>query len=471
MPDRERSTAPYASSSMTKRFLSIAGFLCLLSGAVLYGRVDETPFHGDESGWISSGRYYADLVLVGDFRWERWICLECDTYGSLSMPLGKLLIGLPLGIGSPEAGPAFSAYYDFQRSFEENRTAGMVPPPSLLLRARRASAAFGVLCCVLVFAVGYASHGAWTGLTAAVLLLTNRLFLDTATQALTDIHYNVFLLGVALACILLFKARGARHVALAGACAGIVAGLACLVKVTGIVIGAALIAVVVLYAALMRQVNRREIVLSLALFSGLSLSVIYLGNPFFWPSLRILDGKALIAETGSLAREIGGIREGLATGTLKRSDVKERYPQLCNLSHLLEFPHLFLRWNRLMEEERTMESASWHGNRLVSLHRQLLFRHSSFPFEWIVLGIGIATCWKGVRASWGRREVAVVAVALSLFAINYGFILAVLKLNWDRYYLPTVIASQVVTAIGIHAAATGASGWFARWRARVAPRT
>ena len=43
------------------------------------------------------------------------------------------------------------------------------------------------------------------------------------------------------------------------------------------------------------------------------------------------------------------------------------------------------------------------------------------------------------------------ALPLLYLLANYGFILAFMKLNFERYYLPTVIASQLFVAIGLHA--------------------
>ncbi len=77
------------------RIICLLGLVSLLSGYVLLGKMKTTPFHGDESGWISAGYYYTDLLLNHDFDWAKWRCAQCGDWGSsLTMPLGKWMIGV-----------------------------------------------------------------------------------------------------------------------------------------------------------------------------------------------------------------------------------------------------------------------------------------------------------------------------------------------------------------------------------------
>ena len=52
------------------------------------------PFMGDETDWISSGNYYTELVLKGDFRHEAWVANHLGIVGNFNQPLGKVLLGL-----------------------------------------------------------------------------------------------------------------------------------------------------------------------------------------------------------------------------------------------------------------------------------------------------------------------------------------------------------------------------------------
>jgi hypothetical protein len=274
-----------------RRALTVAGLLCVLSSAVLLHKIHETSFHGDESGWIASGNYYTRLLLTGDFQRSAWECRECGAWGSLNMHLGKLLIGIPLRSMSPESARPFLSYYDFDATAADNLQRGNTPPADLLLRARTASAVFGVLCCLSVFVIGYLAHSLWTGLTAAVLLLFNRLFGISVTRAMTDVHYNFFLLAAAVSMIAVVSASRRRSLMLASAGAGILAGLACSVKITGIVICALSFLTVILYKATLHRSAKKDLVLSVALFGCLSVSVVYLLNPYFWPSVNAFEGR------------------------------------------------------------------------------------------------------------------------------------------------------------------------------------
>ncbi len=435
--------------------LSISGILCLLSSAVLFSKIGSTPFHGDESGWISSGNYYSGILLKGDFSQENWICPECGPWGSLNMPLGKLIIGIPLRVVSQETDREFSSYYDWGESLQENLKGGKVPPTDILLQARRVSAIFGVLCCLLVFAIGYFSHNVWTGLMAALLVLINQLFSVSATRAMTDVHYNFFLLSLALSTVFILKGRKKSYVMLASSCSGILAGLAGAVKITGIIIAGCLFLAVVLYKGILGKLEKRDTALSIALFALFSVSIIYLSNPYFWPSFSAINGKAVIYELQSISKE-------LVAGKVMGSGIRERYPQLSNLSNVLEFPNMFLRWRSFMRGLRTMKSASWEGNRFSSLHQRLLIEYSSFFSEWLFLVVGIATCYRALRSCSSNKEIAPLVIPFLYFAINYAFILTFMELNWGRHYLPTVIASKVLVAVGIYEVTTRAYGYVGR---------
>ena len=447
-----------------KWVLSTSGILCLLSSALLFGKVGETSFSGDESGWIASGNYYSGLLLKRDFGRENWICLECGPWGSLNMHLGQLLIGIPLRIVSRDTGSEFSSYYDWGQSLEENLKVGKVPETEILLQARRVSAVFGVLCCLLVFAIGYFSHNVWTGLMAALLLLINQLFIGSATRAMTDIHYNFFLLSLALSTFSILNCRKKSYMMLASSCSGLLAGLAAAVKITGIIIGGGVFLAVVLYEGLLGKLQKRDIALSIALFSMLSVLTIYVLNPYFWPSFNAINGKAIIYEFQSLSKE-------LAAGEVRGSGIRERYPQLSNLSRMLEFPNMFLRWRSFMREQQTVwKSASWNGNRFASFHERLLLNYSSFLLEWIFLIVGMAACCSALRRSLSTREIAPLVIPFLYFVINYAFILTFMELNWGRYYLPTVIASKVLVAVGIYEVTARAYGYLERLRPSLTSR-
>ena len=173
-----------------------------LSYGVLSQHFKKTYFEGDESWWISVGYYYTNLLLHGDFDVQKWDCLECNSFGWLNPHLGKLLIGLPLVWYN---GQNIFWAYDFSISYKENEKQGRVPPQHILTIARAAATFWGAGCCMLVFVIGYFAFNIWVGLVAVCLLLFNYVFVGTVTSAMTDPHYNFFLLCVYF-CIFFYAA-------------------------------------------------------------------------------------------------------------------------------------------------------------------------------------------------------------------------------------------------------------------------
>lgn len=431
--------APSAGSSV--RFAIVACLVCIAAAATIFPRIDETPFHGDESGWISSAYHYTDLLLTLDTTSSKWECQECSTWGSLNLHLGQWLIGLPLVMDPGIRGRRFSRYYDFDLPLEDNVAQGRIPPRDILLRGRRAVAVVGVLCCLIVFAIGYIAYGLLVGVLAASLLLTNQLFITHATRAVTDVHYSSFLLCLCLAMMLLARSKSAPSTWGAirvGAIAGVLVGLATSVKVTAIVVGG-----LMFVAATYAFEGRRARLPAVVTFCASALIVIYGLNPFFWIDSKDLRPQPLIRELTLLAHDV-------RASSLQIDSA--RFPQLASLGR---FPSIFVRWNRLMNNQlEAKPERGWQGNRFGILHEALLRRYSSVPAGWLFLGIGIclSSSYARKRAQSAPDRPAVSgALPLLYLLANYGFIVALMKLNFERYYLPTVIASQLFVAIGLHA--------------------
>ncbi|HJX30661.1 MAG TPA: hypothetical protein VJ624_02290, partial [Thermodesulfobacteriota bacterium] len=103
-------------------FFTTLIFIALLSSVILFSNRGKTPFHGDESGWISSGYYYTELLLRRDFDWQKWVCAPCGPWGSRLNPhLGQWLIGIPLVTLSPKGESTFFNLYNFKQSFPDNK--------------------------------------------------------------------------------------------------------------------------------------------------------------------------------------------------------------------------------------------------------------------------------------------------------------------------------------------------------------
>ena len=178
-------------------------------------------------------------------------------------------------------------------------------------------------------------------------------------------------------------------------------------------------------------------------FFASALIVIYGINPFLW-----IDSKDL--RPGPLVQEFRLLAHDLRTSS--RQIDSARFPQLASLGR---FPSIFVRWNRLMNNQlEAKPERGWQGHRLGILHEALLSRYSNVPAGWVFFGIGVclSTSYARRRAQSALDRPAVSSASPLLYLLaNYGFILAFMKLNFERYYLPTVIAIQFFVAIGLHA--------------------
>ena len=425
------------------RFSVLALAVSLISALVLSSHVKKTTFHSDESGWISAGRYYTDLLWRGDFDWEKWECEACDGWGSLNMQLGKWLIGIPLELDPQVRRQNFSGYYNITASREENVQQGLVPPQETLTRARNASAFFGVVCCVLMFAIGYCAYNAFVGLLSAAMLLCNSLFVQQSSRAMTDVHYNLFLLCVSLAVIFLIRAPTRKSALTRSVVCGLFAGLACAIKVTGILIGTGMF-VVALATQQIFFVKRslKEIACSVALFGLAALIVIYGLNPYFWPSLPALSDPAAIQELKAYTSEVRDSK------SLPR-DVRHKYPHIGTITRVFEFPRQFRRWDNFMSWASTMRMGKWQWNRELTLNYRL-FLNFMFPGQILLAAAGIFfVVGKRLPELSGLTDPARLVPLLS-FVVNYLFILTFMKLNWDRYYLPTVVSTMPLAAVGTY---------------------
>ena len=49
----------------------------------------------------------------------------------------------------------------------------------------------------------------------------------------------------------------------------------------------------------------------------------------------------------------------------------------------------------------------------------------------------------------GNGELSSWSIPLLYFLVDYLFIVLAMRLNWDRYYLPTIIAGKIIVAYGM----------------------
>jgi hypothetical protein len=384
------------------------------SSWVLFSGIDRAPFHGDESGWISSGMYYSDLLLAGDFSRDKWECGGCKTWGALNGHVGKLLIGASYLTCDATNPCVFNGYYDFFTSFAENQRRGQVPPEHVLRRGRYSAAIAGVICCLLAFAIGYTvgEPKLLLGVLCSGLVLSTPIFRLFANRAMADTFYNLFLLTQLLAAMAIVTSSDTRSIVRRLAIAGILTGLTASVKPSGFLLGVPLFISVAAYRlgigdGYKRPENGRVFFVSVTTFVITTLVVIYVLNPTFWPS------------------------------------------GLSDMWRLLGFPQVLFAWDRYMAfEDVGLGLGEWNGYHLADIHRSIFVEYSNAGVNVLFL-LGLLLCTRRCLISMRRGAADVCFVPVAYFLSNYALLICFLRLNWDRYYLPVEISMRVIAAIGI----------------------
>lgn len=424
---------------MVRLNLPAVFLIVVVSTVVLSAEITKTPFHGDESGWISSGYYYTNLLLCHDFDREKWECPQCRTWGSLNPHVGQWIIGLFLKSFPPENGSDFFHIYNYKESAAQNLKAGRIPPPQVLFRARVISAAFGVASCVLMFAIGYWSSGLLAGCLVTVLLICNRLFIGLSTRAMTDVFYNCFLLCGCLIGVFWLRCSRQRSCLLISCACGCATGIAASVKTAGVLIGGLHLLFLIAYRTHTCALKTRCGLAHAAAFLCSALAVIYLLNPYFWPSLEELTWPALVRQGKSLCNE-------LVSPTARGLPIRES-PSDKDLGGIVEFPYMFLRWNCLANS-RIDHRDVWRKHRMSILHRKLFMDHATFRLEFGVLLVALSIIVRRIIAGLRNRQVTVSAAPALFLLANYLFVIGLLEADWERYFLPAVTAIQIVVGIG-----------------------
>lgn len=372
---------------------------------------ERAHFMGDESGWIAAAGYYTDLALHGELSRDKWEAADLRIFGGINPNLGKFILGTGLRLhpGREPHDLEFRRLYNFDRGLAWNIEHGRVPQTDTVHRARSVNRTFSVGCVVLLFlGLAYYSNPV-VAFLAVYLVLTNDWFTTPLSWALTDAYYNLFLFGFFASLGLAIASASTRAMVWSCMWLGILGGLACSVKVTGLPLTGFTVLAVLALRFVMRRDTWRAYTLAVCVFGVTALVVVYALNPFFWP----VDGA----------------------------------------SRLLEFPKLYLRWIGALNTQQDLVQ-SWpssHG-RFWEIHRVLFAAFARFPAEWVFFIAGVLySAQRLVRAVRSRRaDIAI--VPLAYFLANYIFLLAFLKLNFRRYYLPAEFSVKMLTAIGAFAA-------------------
>ena len=397
-----------------------AASVASIVGASQFHHVRRVNFMGDESGWISSSGYYTQLILVGDFSHESWEGASLGNWGSINPPLGKLVLGASVRL-HPEYEPGdseFRGIYRFSQPFEWNASRGNVPLEGTVIRAREVTALYFTASLVLLYFAVLRYTNLMSALAAVLIVLTNSWIVNETIPVLTDPYYFCLMFALFGLGGWMVESRTMRSKLLSFGLAGLIGGSACLIKINGLPFGCAFAGTLVAYKwAVRRPIEIRSDLTGLTVFVVCALVVVYALNPYFWPTE--------------------------------------------SWRSVLEFPRLYTRWPELFALQR--EQMPWpESGRTIEILRVLLGEFTVHPIELALFGAGLAYLVFGLWRSLARKHVDVKLVPLFFFLTHFGFLVALMPVNYRRYYLLAVISAKVIEAIGFTYAML--IGWSLTWR-------
>jgi 4-amino-4-deoxy-L-arabinose transferase-like glycosyltransferase len=272
------------------------------------------------------------------------------------------------------------------------------------------------------------------------------------------------LLSICLSLVVTARVHSKKAILLLACLTGVLTALACSVKITGLLLGTGFFLGLIGWRFWRVRTSKKELALIVAAFFVCCFGTIYILNPFFWPSWNQMNGSAVVREAKSFSHDVSTKKIVL----WHRHDLEQAsfdYPQLRNLSHPIEFPLLFGRWNHELRRHLDAGLANWNGNRLVRLHETLFqlsvplakasddslavygtgFVVSGVAF--LIAALTVAGVYFLVLSAKSNGTHVVLLVAL---CVNYLLIAKFMGLNWDRYYLPTMISVALVAGVGFY---------------------
>jgi len=178
----------------------VVGCLFLFSFMLLWPGMRQAAFHPDEAHKISES-YFFDLILNRDVANPRW---QDDFYARTNPPVGKYIMGAWLMLRGHHFDSS-GLQDEFERLWQRPDKLLKAVPSPVLYSGRLLSMIFGVMCCLLTYALGRWAGGVATGVLSWVLLLFHPLFKDFCRLAMTDMILLTFMTMIVVVSITCMK--------------------------------------------------------------------------------------------------------------------------------------------------------------------------------------------------------------------------------------------------------------------------
>lgn len=379
--------------------------------------VDSTPFHPDETRWLNRGQYIRDVLdPFGDQWGQHYLTEGQPPGGSYLMGLGLLVQGRPL---RP------NGVWDFNQDEVWNIRHGNMPSQADLSAGRRTSALAGALTVGVVYLLGSILTNRIGGVAGALAFAAHPLAVHLASQALSDAFLALSLASVALAaaCFAL-RPTWLRAILLGGAL-----GWGALVKLSPLPLAFVLAAYGVV-AALRPGARRldRDAGLRLLALPAVAVGAFVVGYPHLWPDPLVRPLRLFVIRAASMQVQGQNVSGVAVSGPIEA---------------------VGRAWTHLGEQFTL-------SGRLADATPGLGWIP---PQVDVVVAIAGAAALLAVAVRGGAVAPATL-VALTLFG-EAGIVLAGLRADYARYYLPLVL----VGAVGVGVLAGSAADTI-RWTGR-----
>ncbi len=402
-----------------------AAIVAIVSAVSFTPGVTRTPTFPDETAYVAQS-YYFDLLMNG--RRDDWAWLEYHAYDL--PPLPKYVFGAALRLAArpmPDRLTAGAWFRDIESP--------LVAEPSIQT-ARWPVVAFGIAGCLGLYALGTIGAGRSVGLTAALLLAINPLYRLHAHRAMSDVPAESLIL-LALAAGLLGWTRLSarqRRAMIWISLAGVLAGLAALAKLNGVL--AAMVLMAWCAMGLARSVrlglwrSALAFIAAVGMVGVASVAVFIALNPYVLARPSGVKPVAFLAPASPDAGPIERL-EVMIRHRIEVSDqARERFPHNAltgpgpKLAAVLV--QGFGRFGPLGPPD--------HDSRVA--YERFDWQRDWGAILWLPLVLAGAALfgWRGRRQAEAGRPPT--ALALLVMTILAGVVVtAFIPLAWDRYYL------------------------------------
>ncbi len=396
-------------------------FVLALSVATLWPSIEQTKFHGDESQWIATSRYFESFVR-GDMSASTW---ETSYWTLTQPPVTRYLIGIGRRLGGLQLAD-LNVPWRWGTSDKENEALGAMPSPRLLWWSRAPMMVLGALAALLLFSIARDCAGRIGAYVFLGLFLGNNLIVQSVSRAMGEAPLLAALAAAFWAALQALRSwsrpmtrSSLRRVRLWFLLSGVLVGIAGSAKLNGL---AALgsVAALATVAASARRADLSQLTAwkfaawtsALACIAGLG--VFFALNPFLY---RAPSHLALMAahRVDEMHRQEGA------------------WPQF----HIVGI-----------------------GSRMRILPAHLLYDYSALKFPgapvlYLACALlGVWVLWQGATSWWRSTQPRAGPLVVLIFAVTTAGPALLTPLDWGRYFLLPVVFVMLCSATGVAAAVT-----------------